>query len=691
MSRAVFLSGLIGVFLMHLADQSPNGQTEPQAKGKAPASATKSTAKPQPARQTVALRDKLNELITLAKGIDANTPLRDAVESLSQEYDLTIVVNAPAFQEEGVVGVEDQPVQLPKLVKVRLDTVLGKLASQVNGAVLLKPDHIEITTQKRLAEAIRGTDPQQPLESEAGRPRPQLPLVNVAFVNRPLDAALRDLTDRTGVSVVLDLPRAGERAKLPVTATLDNVPLDSAVRSLASQADLRPAIVDNVLFVTTAAHAQELLREEQVRSALDNGTPPETALAQQLQQPVSVNLDEVPLRTALRTLSRETGTQVLVDQRAGNEAEIEITLQLKEVSLETAVRLAAEMVGLKPVLVGNVLFVTTESVANKLQAEHERAIKNVTAGFNTLGAGGGLGLGGGLGGLGGGALGLQGGALGLQAGGLPGPGTPRLITITAQPAKTSSPRASADKKAPGKTPSVPAARTANRLGQLTHKLAEVVSLKNGFDAKTPLKDALDFLNDQFELSPILIDTAAFKAAGLDAPADQPVQLPRLTGVRLGSILSMLAAQVHGAYLVRPDHISLTTTDAWRLEIWGRSNEEGGVKHRRPLPLVHATFEQRPLDEALRELADATGFSVVLDTRQAGEHSRAAVTALLNNVPLDTAVRLLADQANLQAVLLDNVLQVTTKERARALKAEHDRANQNGIDFLPSFRAPGPGQ
>jgi hypothetical protein len=126
--------------------------------------------------------------------------------------------------------------------------------------------------------------------------------------------------------------------------------------------------------------------------------------------------------------------------------------------------------------------------------------------------------------------------------------------------------------------------------------------------------------------------------------------------------------------------------AWQQEIWGKEREEELALRRRQLPLVHANLDQRPLDDALRELADATGFSVVLDARHAGEHAKAPLTAGLYNVPLDTAARLLADQAGLQAVLLDNVLHVTTRERARTLQAEHEKANQNGVEFLPALNA-----
>jgi len=48
-----------------------------------------------------------------------------------------------------------------------------------------------------------------------------------------------------------------------------------------------------------------------------------------------------------------------------------------------------------------------------------------------------------------------------------------------------------------------------------------------------------------------------------------------------------------------------------------------------------------------------------------------VTATLNNVPIDTAVLILSDMADLRPVALDNVLYVTTSENAEYLRARQE--------------------
>jgi type II secretory pathway component GspD/PulD (secretin) len=85
-----------------------------------------------------------------------------------------------------------------------------------------------------------------------------------------------------------------------------------------------------------------------------------------------------------------------------------------------------------------------------------------------------------------------------------------------------------------------------------------------------------------------------------------------------------------------------------------------------MPLVSVVFEKRPLTEALKELSTLTDVSIVVDSR-AGE--KEGNTATFKNVPLDTAVRVLADIAGLSSVLIDNVLYVTTRPNAKALEAE----------------------
>jgi hypothetical protein len=209
---------------------------------------------------------------------------------------------------------------------------------------------------------------------------------------------------------------------------------------------------------------------------------------------------------------------------------------------------------------------------------------------------------------------------------------------------------------------------------LAAKLTSRITFQ-ALDQATTLQDALDALADRYDLT-FEINEAAFKAEGVEdvrsaGVADRP--LPKMTNVRLETVLRKILARVPASsgatYLLRADGIEITTGARLRQEVWG--------DYRGPyLPLANAAFEKRPLEEALKELADAADFTVVLDAG-VGDRARTPVSVRLTNVPLDTAVRLLANTAGLQSFLVDNALYVTTKENAAALeKQERRRLGEN---------------
>jgi hypothetical protein len=77
------------------------------------------------------LTKKLEGKVTLDKGIDANTPLKDALEFMADKFDLTIVLNSKAFNGVGVQKVEEQPVSLKPVKNEPLGKVLQKLLDPV--------------------------------------------------------------------------------------------------------------------------------------------------------------------------------------------------------------------------------------------------------------------------------------------------------------------------------------------------------------------------------------------------------------------------------------------------------------------------------------------------------------------------------------------------------------------------------
>jgi len=202
--------------------------------------------------------------------------------------------------------------------------------------------------------------------------------------------------------------------------------------------------------------------------------------------------------------------------------------------------------------------------------------------------------------------------------------------------------------------------------ELRQKLDQPIALEMGIDGNTPLRDALEFISDRYQLT-ILIDEQAFKSQRKEKEknvGDEHVRLPKMNGIPAGTILSLLAAQVDGTYLVRPEYVEITTLKRSRPVDWVSSDRDLA-------PKVNATFDQRPLDRALRQLASSSGINVILDGRVTEKAAQTPITTTFIQAPVDTAVQLLADMGDLKSVAMDNMLYVTTKANAEALQSEQE--------------------
>jgi hypothetical protein len=247
------------------------------------------------------------------------------------------------------------------------------------------------------------------------------------------------------------------------------------------------------------------------------------------------------------------------------------------------------------------------------------------------------------------------------------------------------------------------AKEVNPVIQLAAKLNQVVDF-NGFDdPKLTLQEALEFVAKSYVLT-IDVNEQTFKAEGLNDVLGQPVAekpLPLMKGARLyhvlEKILSRIATPSGATFVLRREGIEITTNKAKLAEFYrdGPPTEKESKEPSRPLrpvlPLIQADFEKKPLDEALKELAAMSGYNIVVDGR-GSDKAKIEVTATLINVPLDTAVRMLADMADLKPVLLDKVLYVTSKENAAKLQAERDqdKARLDTSNVFPAGGLP-PGQ
>lgn len=203
------------------------------------------------------------------------------------------------------------------------------------------------------APAGSAVGPRPKAESAAEKVRRTLDQVadTIDVTDQSLELAVAQFHELTKLNFVLDRltiqQLSIDPSSAPVNLKLQNVKWKTALRTMLGQYNLNYAIVGETVVITSD----------------------DMAMVRQMRQRVSVDLERVQMGQALKQLARETATNLLVDTRALKEAQTPVTLQLDDVPLETAVRLLAEMAGLKPVRVGNVLFVTTKPNAAEMRAD----------------------------------------------------------------------------------------------------------------------------------------------------------------------------------------------------------------------------------------------------------------------------------------------------------------------------------
>jgi hypothetical protein len=224
------------------------------------------------------------------------------------------------------------------------------------------------------------------------------------------------------------------------------------------------------------------------------------------------------------------------------------------------------------------------------------------------------------------------------------------------------------------------------------RLQSAVNFDGFDDPKLTLEQALDYLAERYEVA-FDVDENAFAAVNIKSVLQEEVAktpIPKMYNVPLDRVVRKILARLptpHGAtYLLHRNCITITTMETARKEILGDSD--------RPLwPLVHGNFEKRLLRDALDDLSERSGISVVLDS-SLDEDSKKIVSARFMNTPVDTAVRIFANMADLGMLQLDNMLYVTTRAKVKLLREELERSSVKELEksapatMPPADAAPG---
>jgi RNA polymerase sigma factor (sigma-70 family) len=248
----------------------------------------------------------------------------------------------------------------------------------------------------------------------------------------------------------------------------------------------------------------------------------------------------------------------------------------------------------------------------------------------------------------------------------PAPGKP--VAGVQPPTKQAAPSAVTDIDIDKQTP-------ARRAVDIQKKLSETINYELTVD--TTLDKALDELLTTARGIPWTVNDAAFGPDNKDIVKTTAVgKIDPIKGVTVATVLKRLLAKIPNdtgktspTYLIRPDSVEITTRDSFQRESYPNQKiSDLPLDYLHLPPLAYAVFEKVPLSEALAELGRTTGGNVIV-AGYAAKEAETKVTAELNGVPLDAAVTVLADMADLKCVRVGNVYYVTTPERARVLEAE----------------------
>lgn len=189
--------------------------------------------------------------------------------------------------------------------------------------------------------------------------------ITVKIDKQSLSAAVEALRNQTKINFILDsltiqqqLGFSPDAPPSPVEVDLKDVKVRAVLRAVLAPYNLSFAPVGDAVVITTE----------------------DVAMLRQMRQRISVDFDKVEFAVALKQIARGTGVNLVLDGRVGKEAAAKVSLQMEDAPLETVVRLLAEMANLKPVRVGNVLFVTGKANANEMRQDPDNATPNPNVG-----------------------------------------------------------------------------------------------------------------------------------------------------------------------------------------------------------------------------------------------------------------------------------------------------------------------
>jgi hypothetical protein len=416
---------------------------------------------------------------------------------------------------------------------------------------------------------------------------------------------------------------------------MENQRLGTALRMFLEHYGLGYAVVDGIVVIATAEKADALGRTQRLNIAFQK-----TLLAE-----------------AAAELGRRSGFDVLLDAKVNRDdktaRDAMVTLTLRHVTLDDAVRLVAESADLDAAPMSSGWIITTRARSKGWQARHDEQLAELrkqwvevpvpdSSGPNVALAEGvppmdlaqnfGLQP----------NFGFQ-----PQLGGVTTVKVPKALLRTAGPAPRLAQLAGAAKDQAVPLQPAPREPRKSATAETLKKLSQPWDVN--FEAPTTFRDMLETWEKR-GMPRVIIYQQAFKLENPDAPDvyETQIVLPRVQGLPAGRVFRMALDQIPTAdatYLVQAGHLLVTTS------------RDASPRAR----FVQASFANRPLDEALEELSDLTGVAIAVDPRVGGKGKTPVTARFPSETNLAQIVRVLADMADLKAVVVDAMIYVTSRD------------------------------
>ncbi len=222
----------------------------------------------------------------------------------------------------------------------------------------------------------------------------------------------------------------------------------------------------------------------------------------------------------------------------------------------------------------------------------------------------------------------------------------------------------------------PATKKASQTELVLDALAQEVKLQDNVRInEIPLFELLQDLSKRHQVTFTILEEH-FRADGQPNIKEEKPKLATtmLRNLTVHQFLTQALESVNAMYLVKNGTLEIVpvryAAKATRSKV---SNDDGNLRLNEPL--VSVIFKEKPLNEAVAQIAEMHDLNVVI-APQAGDARTGFVSARLLNVPADKALELLADQCDLRIVRRGAAFMLTSKDHANALFEERmDRKRQ----------------